>query len=99
MVQRWSERISESLAVRLPPDVVDWMDGDIRGRLVLSHPGLFTEAIDPERLIDPNSVAIWGGQMLPDTLPVLDSGCSDVISLRFGRDGHVREVIRWDHPG
>ena len=97
MSKQWSQRFSEGFRASLPPDVADWLDGRIRHDLDSPHLGDFAEALDPEKLLDQSSGAVWGGQMLPDTVPILDNGCGDVISLRFGPDGHVSEVIRWDH--
>jgi hypothetical protein len=99
MSERWSQRLATEFAASFTPDVVDWLDSSICDDLGSPHLGGFTEAIDLEQLLDPLSSAIWGGQMLPDTLPLLDNGCGDVISLRFGPDGQVSEMVRWDHEG
>jgi len=45
----------------------------------------------------PDGSGIWGGAMLPDTLPMLGNGCGDCLCLRFRPDGTVSEVIRWLH--
>lgn len=99
MSEQWSQRLATELAASFTPDVVDWLDSGVCDDLASPHLGDFTEAIDLEDLLDPSSSAIWGGQMLPDTLPLLDNGCGDVISLRFGPDGQVTELVRWDHEG
>lgn len=49
--------------------------------------------------MDPSGTAIWGGLMLPDTLPFLSDGSGNSLCLRFGFDGTVSEVICWDHEG
>lgn len=87
-----SSRLAERFAVRLPPDVRQWIDGEIPGGGAPLAPGLFNQPLNIED-------AVWGGLMLPDTLPILDSGCGDVLAMRFASDGSLTEIIRWDHEG
>jgi hypothetical protein len=42
---------------------------------------------------------VWGGQMLPDSLPLADNGFGDSLCVRFRPDGRVREVVFWGHEG
>lgn len=99
MSEKWSQRLSAELAASFPPAVIDWLDGDICHALDFPHLGEFNEPIAPEQLLDPSSSAVWGGLMLPDTLPLLSNGCGDVVSLRFDSQGRVSEVLRWNHEG
>lgn len=100
MPEQWSQRIADHFQAHLPPDLAEWLDrriGDDAGEPYL---GSFTGVvIDPAGWLDSSSSAVWGGLMLPDTLPILNNGCGDVLAVRFGRDGGVSEVIRWDHEG
>jgi hypothetical protein len=99
MSTQWSQRFSDKFHVVLPPDVIDWLDGPLRQSLDFAQPGEFSEPLDPESILDPSTSVVWGGQMLPDTLPLLDNGCGDVLCLRFGRDRRVSELVRWAHEG
>jgi hypothetical protein len=60
-------QLSKHFAVQLTPDVVDWIDHQ-SSRLGGTR---FNQPIDAAELLDIGSSAIWGGQMLPDTLPIL----------------------------
>ncbi len=97
MPTRWSDRLSAKFGLSLTPDLLDWLDGNVRERVKLDHAGLFDIPGNPERLMDPSSGQVWGGQMLPDTLPLLGSASGDQLAVRIGADGSVSEVIRWDH--
>jgi hypothetical protein len=90
----WSSRLSKQYDVNLPADVVAWFDGELWKEC--SETG-FGQPVEPESLLDPNSCTVWGGQMLPDTLPILDNGCGDTLCLRFNSKGTVSEIIRWLH--
>jgi hypothetical protein len=96
MRTNWSVQIEEYFGVTLPSDVRSWFDDE------LWQDGGSTEYAEPKRpqkLLRPQSSAIRGGQMLPDTFPILGNGAGDCLCLRFGWDGQVAEVIRWLHDG
>ena len=79
-MSKWSSRLSQQYHLNLPADVVAWFDGELwKERSETS----FGQPVEPERLLDSDSSVLWGGQMLPDTLPILDNECGDVLSLRF----------------
>ncbi|HUG89723.1 MAG TPA: SMI1/KNR4 family protein [Planctomycetaceae bacterium] len=86
----------EQYHLNLPADVVAWFDGELWKEC--SETG-FGQPMEPAQLLDSNSSALWGGQMLPDTLPILDNGCGDALCLRFNSNGTVSEVVRWLHEG
>jgi hypothetical protein len=92
----WALRISESLLVKLPDDARAWLDAE---QLPDAPAALFNQRVDPARLLAPSSGAIWGGLMLPDTLPLVSDGGGNALCLRIGFDGAVTEVIHWDHEG
>lgn len=91
----WSQRLAAHYGLRLPPDLVAWIDLGI-----WQQPGgaEFNEPQPPDHLIEPNG-AIWGGFMLPDTLPVIGNQYGDWLCLRIASDGSVREVVYWCHGG
>jgi len=91
-----ASRISEALMLDLPVDVRAWLDAE---QLPDAPAGRFNQRIDPARLLDPSSGAVWGGLMLPDSLPLVSDGGGNALCLRFGFDGAVAEVIHWDHEG
>lgn len=94
---RWSDKLRERFCIDLPADVVDWFDRHVFESSIEDYRGQFSERIEPERLLDEQTSPIWGGQMLPDTLPIVDNGCGDVLCMRFAPDGTMRGIIRWDH--
>jgi tetratricopeptide (TPR) repeat protein len=96
MTDLLSSRLSEQFSLNLPPAVIAWYDHGPWPELPIT---LFDQPVDPAALLNPSSAAIWGGQMLPDTLPFLSDGGGNSLCLRFGFDGSVSEVICWDHEG
>jgi hypothetical protein len=91
----WSSKISSAFDVHLPDDVSAWFD-DERPDYPLTT---YAQPISPAELLDPASATVWGGLMLPDTLPILSDGGGNALCLRFASDGTVSEVIHWDHEG
>jgi hypothetical protein len=91
----WSDRLAAHYGLRLPLDLVAWIDLGI-----WEQPGgaEFNEPQPPDHLIEPNG-AIWGGFMLPDTLPVIGNAYGDWLCLRVAADGGIREVVYWCHGG
>ncbi len=96
MTGTWSDKIQQRYHLRIPPDFADWLDREVWNRpggVEFSHP------LPPERILDPEPGAIWGGFMLPDTLPVLGNDYGDWLCLRVTAEGDVWEVIAWWHGG
>jgi hypothetical protein len=92
MSQKWSRQLASQFELRLPHDVVEWFDAEVWRQ----------ESVTPFGMPAwPESVAgsIWGGQMLPDTLPILGNCGGDYLCLRIADDGTASEVIRWLHEG
>src|SRR2546425_2129856 len=79
-----------------PEDARAWLDAD---QLPDAPVGHFNQRVAPARLMDPSAGAIWGGLMLPDSLPLVSDGGGNALCLRFGFDGAVAEVIDWNHEG
>ncbi|MFL5244642.1 MAG: SMI1/KNR4 family protein [Gemmataceae bacterium] len=95
-MSNWSSRLSEQYHLNLPADVVAWFDGELWKECSETS---FGQPLQPAQLLDSNSSALWGGLMLPDTLPILDNGCGDALCLRFNSKGTVSEVVHWAHEG
>jgi hypothetical protein len=96
MAGSWSEVVTEQFQVKLPSDVTEWLDLEMWRRHEATPLG---DSTSPHALLDTRSSVVWGGQMLPDTLPLFDNGCGDVWALRFGIDGSLSEIIFWNHEG
>ncbi|MBN2020866.1 MAG: hypothetical protein JW749_11665 [Sedimentisphaerales bacterium] len=94
MSDSWSQRLSGVFSLQLTPELIDWFDSE---KWRESYSLEFGEPVLPENLLDQGSAEIWGGLMLPDTLPILGNGFGDDIAVRFNSDGSVREFIRWLH--
>lgn len=94
MTRTWSARLGEAFGVKLCAELVDWYDNE---RWRQPYGGGFFEFISPEELIDEQSAAVWGGQMLPDSLPLADNGGGDVLAMRFGEKSTCEEIVRWSH--
>jgi hypothetical protein len=92
MPKNWAAQLAERFDLRLPDDVVSWFDKEVWKR---QSSASFNQPVSPNDIGD----SVWGGQMLPDTLPILGNGGGDCLCLRFGSDGTVTEVIRWLHEG
>lgn len=94
MAAKWSVQLEEHFGVTLPSDVRAWFDDEL---WMDGGSTEYSEPTWPEDLLRPQSSAIWGGQMLPDTIPILGNGGGDCLCLRFDSDGKVSEVVRWLH--
>jgi hypothetical protein len=96
MTVSWTAQLRQKFNVHLPPELLDWFDHE---RWKMQADITFNEPIEPAAILDPDSSVIWGGQMLPDTLPVLSDGSGNTLCLRFGLDGTLAEVVLWNHEG
>ena len=95
MTNSWSEKLATHYGLRLPEDLRAWLDDEIWR---LAGGAEFSQPQSPDQLIDPDG-SIWGGFMLPDTLPIVGNDYGDWLCLRIAADGHVREVLHWNHGG
>lgn len=91
-----SASVESALATTLPNDLRDWIDS---GLDELASESSYNEASARGASLDPSAVYLWGGQHLPDSLPLLTNGGGDCVLVRFGWDGRVREYVEWLHEG
>ena len=96
MAKNWSADLEKHYAVRLPPDIKAWFDGEVYKQ---QSGGEYNQPELPEELLDPSSPAVWAGQMLPDTIPLMGNGGGDVICGRVTPDGRICEIVAWNHEG
>jgi hypothetical protein len=96
VVEKWSERLCRQFDVVLPEDTARWYDQEVWRHAAATSYG---DPIAPEAVLDVSSHRIWGGLMLPDTLPILGNGFGDVLAMRFGFDGALTEFVEWHHEG
>lgn len=96
MFTTWSQRVSQRYQVRLPADVVAWLDEE---RWRLPGGGEFNQPLAPEQLLDPEPGLIWPGFMLPDTLPLVGNAYGDWLCLRISSSDQVAECLYWSHAG
>ena len=85
MPLRWSEKLAAHYGLRLPPDLRAWIDDNVWEQAGGAE---FSQPQSPEHLIEPNG-AIWGGFMLPDTLPIIGNEYGDWLCLRIDADDGV----------
>src|SRR5207237_7281850 len=84
--------LADSFHLQLPDDVSAWFDSEIwREESALG----FSAPLAPDEI----PRAIWGGAMLPDTVPVLGNLGGDYLCLRINPNGSVAEVVAWLHEG
>lgn len=96
MTHEISLRLSQQFGIKLTPDVEAWFAQRPWKRPAHTY---FDQPIEALDLLDCPSKVIWGGQMLPDTIPFLTDGAGNALCLRFGFDNAVSEVVHWDHEG
>lgn len=95
MTKSWSEKLAAHYGLRLPTDLRAWLDDEVWR---MAGGAEFSQPQSPDQLIDPDG-SIWGGFMLPDTLPIVGNDYGDWLCLRVQADGSVREVLHWSHGG
>jgi hypothetical protein len=95
MTKSWSEKLAAHYGLRLPEDLRAWLDDEVWR---LAGGAEFSQPQSPDQLIDPDG-SIWGGFMLPDTLPIVGNDYGDWLCLRVGFDGTISEVLHWSHGG
>jgi hypothetical protein len=95
MTKSWSEMLAAHYGLRLPEDLRAWLDDEIWR---MAGGAEFSQPQSPDQLIDPDG-SIWGGFMLPDTLPIVGNDYGDWLCLRVAADGSVSEVLHWSHGG
>lgn len=95
MTKSWSEKLAAHYGLRLPGDLRAWLDDEVWR---LAGGAEFSQPQSPDQLIDPDG-SIWGGFMLPDTLPIVGNDYGDWLCLRILADGTVGEVLHWSHGG
>ncbi len=96
MTQRWSKQLAEALHLKLPPDFSAWLDEEVWSRAGGAE---FCRPQTPAELLDPEPGSIWGGFMLPDTLPLISNQYGDWLCLRIGFGGEIIELVYWCHGG
>jgi hypothetical protein len=96
MARLWSQLVSDRYQLRLPADVVTWLDQGIWQQRGGAE---FHEPLTPEQLLDPAPGTIWASFMLPDTLPLICNGYGDWLCLRVTPASEIAEIIFWTHDG
>lgn len=95
MTKSWSQMLADHYGLRLPDDLRAWLDDEVWR---LAGGAEFGQPQSPDQLIDPDG-SIWGGFMLPDTLPIVGNDYGDWLCLRVAADGSIHEVLHWSHGG
>jgi hypothetical protein len=92
--RKTSDHIADALHLHLSPDLQEWFDG---GQHKLLGSQMFNDRLDPEEVL--LGKHIWGGQMPPDTLPVVGNGAGDYLCAKFTAGGELAEIVAWHHEG
>ncbi len=92
----WSQQLSDKFALDLSDELCDWFDGEIWQQFFT---GTYMEFVPPDDLLNHESYVIYGGQLLPDMLPLARDGMGGVLAVRIGTDGREVEVATWDTMG
>jgi hypothetical protein len=93
---RWSQAVAARYQIQLSPELEDWFDRGVCGRLGNSE---FCEPASPEQLISDAPDCIWPGLMPPDVLPLVGNGLGDWLCGRVSAEGTIDEIIYWYHGG
>jgi hypothetical protein len=88
------QEIIQAFHLKLSVDDARWFDGGWRD--FNDEWSMFNEALDPREVLG-GGVNVWGGMMLPDTVPILANGCGDYLCARFRHDGTLVEIVEWNH--
>lgn len=96
MSESWSKQIAQAFQLELPADLTAWLDSEQWRR---GGGAEFCRPQSPQELLEPEPGSIWGGFMLPDTLPLISNEYGDWLCLRVGFDGQITEVVYWCHGG
>lgn len=92
----WSRQLEERYELRLTDDLRAWLDDGLWQGAGGTE---FHQPLAPEQLLAPEPGVVWGGFMLPDTLPWIGNGYGDWLCLRIGTDSRVTEIVHWSHVG
>jgi len=92
----WSRQLETQYELRLSDDLRAWVD-----QAVWQGPGgaEFHQPLTPQQLLAPEPGLVWGGFMLPDTLPWIGNGYGDWLCLRIDASSQVSEILHWSHAG
>jgi hypothetical protein len=90
------QNLIERLHLRLELEEQEWFQGGWQS--FDGESACYNEAFDPNETAD-HAKHLWGGQMLPDTFPVLGNGMGDCLNVRFNGDGSILEFVEWHHEG
>ncbi|MDP6442791.1 MAG: SMI1/KNR4 family protein [Pirellulaceae bacterium] len=96
MAKPWSDQIAAMYDLRMPADLAAWLDDEVWREAAGAE---FCMARTPSQLLVPEPGVVWGGFMLPDTLPIISNQYGDWLCLRAASDGQIREIIYWCHRG
>jgi hypothetical protein len=82
--------------LQLSPTDQNWFEGAWRD--FDGSSSLYNQALDLDEILE-HGKGIWGGMMLPDTMPLLANGMGDYLCARFTNNGTLSEIIEWCHEG
>ncbi len=81
---------------QLSPTDKIWFEGGWRD--FDGSSSLYNQPLDPDEILE-HAKGVWGGMMLPDTIPLLANGAGDYLCARFTNEGTLSEIIEWLHEG
>jgi tetratricopeptide (TPR) repeat protein len=90
------KKIIERFQLQLSPADLKWFEGG--WRYFDGSASEYHQALDPQEVLE-HGKGIWGGMMLPDSIPLLENGMGDSLCARFSYDGTLSEIIEWHHEG
>jgi hypothetical protein len=93
----WSvQNLIERLHLSLAPEEQAWFQGGWRA--FDGESACYNQAFNPNDIAN-HGKHVWGGQMLPDTIPIWGNGMGDCLNVRFKGDGSIFEFVEWHHEG
>jgi hypothetical protein len=93
MKRRQSQILAQHFRIVPPSDLERYLDDPGRAQIFRG----LGDPIDVAGLINPRTSTVWGGMMLPDTLPILNNGGGDVLCVRVDEQGAIGSYLWWNH--
>ncbi len=80
------QEVTKRFHLQLSPSDKNWFEGGWRD--FDGNASLYNQPLDPHEVLE-HAEGIWGGMMLPDSIPLLKNGMGGSLCARFTNDGEL----------